>query len=55
MTLTIEPASSIDGAIAVPGVKGISQRAVLLGAIADGESGGHGDGDLGRAAAGRGG
>ena len=38
MTLTIEPASSIDGAIAVPGVKGISQRAVLLGAIADGES-----------------
>jgi 3-phosphoshikimate 1-carboxyvinyltransferase len=34
----IEPASSIDGAIAVPGVKGISQRAVLLGAIADGES-----------------
>jgi 3-phosphoshikimate 1-carboxyvinyltransferase len=36
--MKIEPASSIDGAIAVPGVKGISQRAVLLGAIADGES-----------------
>src|SRR5512133_608095 len=35
---TIEPASSLEGAIAVPGVKGISQRAVLLGAIADGES-----------------
>jgi len=38
MKLTIEPAASIEGAIAVPGVKGISQRAVLLGAIADGES-----------------
>ena len=36
--MNIEPAASIDGAIAVPGVKGISQRAVLLGAIADGES-----------------
>jgi 3-phosphoshikimate 1-carboxyvinyltransferase len=36
--MKIEPASSIDGAIAVPGVKGISQRAVLVGAIADGES-----------------
>ena len=36
--MRIEPAASIDGAIAVPGVKGISQRAVLLGAIADGES-----------------
>ena len=36
--MKVEPASSIDGAIAVPGVKGISQRAVLLGAIADGES-----------------
>jgi 3-phosphoshikimate 1-carboxyvinyltransferase len=34
----IEPAASVQGAIAVPGVKGISQRAVLLGAIADGES-----------------
>src|SRR5439155_15548830 len=37
-TMKIEPAASIEGAIAVPGVKGISQRAVLLGAIADGES-----------------
>jgi 3-phosphoshikimate 1-carboxyvinyltransferase len=36
--MKIEPAASIEGAIAVPGVKGISQRAVLLGAIADGES-----------------
>jgi len=35
--MKIEPASSIDGAIAVPGVKGISQRAVLVGAIADNE------------------
>ena len=34
----IEPAASLRGAIAVPGVKGISQRAVLLGALADGES-----------------
>jgi 3-phosphoshikimate 1-carboxyvinyltransferase len=38
----IEPAASVQGAIAVPGVKGISQRAVLLGAIADGESEIHG-------------
>jgi 3-phosphoshikimate 1-carboxyvinyltransferase len=36
--MKIEPAASIEGAIAVPGVKGISQRAVLLGAIGDGES-----------------
>jgi 3-phosphoshikimate 1-carboxyvinyltransferase len=36
--MKVEPASSIRGAIAVPGVKGISQRAILLGAIADGES-----------------
>jgi 3-phosphoshikimate 1-carboxyvinyltransferase len=36
--LRIEPAAAIVGAAAVPGVKGISQRAVLLGAVADGES-----------------
>jgi 3-phosphoshikimate 1-carboxyvinyltransferase len=36
--MTIEPAASVQGAIAVPGVKGISQRAVLLGAVADDES-----------------
>jgi 3-phosphoshikimate 1-carboxyvinyltransferase len=36
--MRIEPAASVEGAIALPGVKGISQRAVLLGAIADGES-----------------
>jgi 3-phosphoshikimate 1-carboxyvinyltransferase len=34
----IEPAVALRGDIAVPGVKGLSQRAVLLGAIADGES-----------------
>ena len=33
--MKVEPAASIEGAVAVPGVKGISQRAVLLGAIAD--------------------
>ena len=36
--MRIEPAAALEGALAVPGVKGISQRAVLLGAIADGES-----------------
>jgi 3-phosphoshikimate 1-carboxyvinyltransferase len=36
--MKIEPAAAIDGAIAVPGVKGISQRAVLLGGLTDGES-----------------
>src|SRR6185437_6043200 len=36
--MKVEPAASLRGAIAVPGVKGISQRAVLVGAIADGES-----------------
>jgi 3-phosphoshikimate 1-carboxyvinyltransferase len=36
--MKIEPAASIDGAIAVPGVKGISQRAVLLGGLTDGEN-----------------
>jgi 3-phosphoshikimate 1-carboxyvinyltransferase len=34
----IEPATRVVGAIAVPGDKSISHRAVLLGAIADGES-----------------
>src|ERR687897_1276777 len=34
--MKVEPAASIDGAIAVPGVKGISQRAVLLGGLTDG-------------------
>jgi 3-phosphoshikimate 1-carboxyvinyltransferase len=36
--MKVEPAASVEGAIAVPGVKGISQRAVLLGAVAEGES-----------------
>jgi len=36
--MKVEPAAAIRGAIAVPGVKGISQRAVLLGAITDGTS-----------------
>jgi len=34
----IEPAAALVGDIAVPGVKGICQRGVLLGAVADGES-----------------
>jgi len=34
----VEPAASVQGAIAVPGNKGTSQRAVLLGALTDGES-----------------
>lgn len=37
MTL-VEPAVSVRGALEVPGVKGICQRGVLLGAIADGET-----------------
>ena len=45
--MRIEPAAAVEGAVAVPGVKGISQRAVLLGAVADGESVIHG---FGRAA-----
>jgi len=36
--MRVEPAIEIRGDVAVPGVKGISQRAVLLGAVADGES-----------------
>jgi 3-phosphoshikimate 1-carboxyvinyltransferase len=36
--MKVEPAAALRGAIAVPGVKGISQRAVLLAAIADGTS-----------------
>ena len=36
--MKVEPAAALVGAAAVPGVKGISQRAVLLGAVADGES-----------------
>jgi len=36
--MKFEPARELRGGIAVPGVKGISQRAVLLGAVADGES-----------------
>jgi 3-phosphoshikimate 1-carboxyvinyltransferase len=36
--MKVEPAASVEGAIAVPGVKGISQRAVLLGALTDGKS-----------------
>ena len=45
--MRIEPAASVRGALAVPGNKGSSQRAVLLGALADGESEVHG---FGRAA-----
>ena len=36
--MRVEPVAAVRGAIGVPGVKGISQRAVLLGAIAEGES-----------------
>jgi 3-phosphoshikimate 1-carboxyvinyltransferase len=36
--MRFEPATEIRGDVAVPGVKGISQRAVLLGAVAQGES-----------------
>jgi 3-phosphoshikimate 1-carboxyvinyltransferase len=36
--MTIEPAVAVRGDIAVPGDKSISHRALLLGAIADGES-----------------
>jgi 3-phosphoshikimate 1-carboxyvinyltransferase len=36
--ITVEPAVSLRGDIAVPGDKSISHRAVLLGAVADGES-----------------
>ncbi len=36
--MRFEPATQIRGDVAVPGVKGISQRAVLLGAVADGET-----------------
>ncbi|HEY3920515.1 MAG TPA: 3-phosphoshikimate 1-carboxyvinyltransferase, partial [Gaiellaceae bacterium] len=36
--MKVEPVASLRGAMAVPGVKGISQRAVLLAALADGES-----------------
>jgi 3-phosphoshikimate 1-carboxyvinyltransferase len=34
----VEPAAALVGDVAVPGVKGICQRGVLLGAVADGES-----------------
>ena len=36
--MNIRPASSVQGGVAVPGDKSISHRAVLIGAIADGES-----------------
>ena len=36
--MKVEPAAAIVGAIGVPAVKGICQRGVLLGALADGES-----------------
>jgi 3-phosphoshikimate 1-carboxyvinyltransferase len=36
--MRIEPAAALRGDIAVPGDKSISHRALLLGAIADGES-----------------
>ncbi len=36
--MRVEPAVALDGVIAVPAVKGICQRGVLLGAIAEGET-----------------
>ena len=36
--MKIEPAASVQGGLAVPGDKSISHRAVLIGAIADGET-----------------
>lgn len=36
--MKIEPAAAVSGALAVPGAKSIAHRAVLLGAIAEGES-----------------
>ena len=36
--MRIEPAKAIRGHIAVPGDKSVSHRAVLLGAIAEGET-----------------
>ena len=36
--MKVEPAATLVGDLAVPGVKGICQRGVLLGAVADGES-----------------
>ena len=38
MTVLVEPVVTLRGAIEVPSVKGICQRGVLLGAIAEGES-----------------
>jgi 3-phosphoshikimate 1-carboxyvinyltransferase len=34
----VEPAAALVGDVAVPGIKGLCQRGVLLGAVADGES-----------------
>ena len=36
--MKVDPAAALVGDLAVPGVKGICQRGVLLGAVADGES-----------------
>jgi 3-phosphoshikimate 1-carboxyvinyltransferase len=36
--MNVEPAASVQGGVAVPGDKSISHRAVLIGALADGES-----------------
>ena len=36
--MKVEPAASLVGHIAVPGDKSISHRAVLLGAVSDGET-----------------
>ena len=37
-TSRVEPAAALRGAVAVPGVKSICHRALLIGAIAEGET-----------------
>ena len=37
-SVSIEPAASVQGGVALPGDKSISHRAVLVGAVAEGES-----------------
>jgi 3-phosphoshikimate 1-carboxyvinyltransferase len=45
--MKVEPAAALDGHLAVPGDKSVSHRALLLGAVADGETRVHGWGRSG--------
>ena len=45
--MKIEPAAQVTGHVAVPGDKSISHRAVLLGAVSEGETVVHGFGRAG--------